>query len=328
MVMLSTYSLYVKLLYLLAYAIIPEMSYIPSFPEFARLSLTHKDLLRATAKRFPPYSDFNFVSMYTWNTDETMSVAILYDNLIVRLNYYEDDRLFLSMLGTNRLRETIETLFAYCRKNNMEAKLELVPQSVVSAIPERLKGDYEIVEDRDNHDYIVSVKNVCEGGIARNKRRSYKRFLRSYDQKVTCKTIDLTDSEIKGQVEEVITTWTSQKILSAENEKEFKAIERCLKHVEDLDIKGYGAYVDGRLVAFLIFESASESTAILHYGKSNRGIPGAFDFIKIELARHLAAHGIEFMNFEQDVGVEGLRLDKSAFYPVDFLKKYIITQRS
>jgi hypothetical protein len=70
------------------------MNHIPLFPDFVRLSLAHKEMLREMAQRFPPYSDFNFVSMYTWNTDEVIGVAHLHQNLVVRFSDYESDRVF------------------------------------------------------------------------------------------------------------------------------------------------------------------------------------------------------------------------------------------
>jgi len=111
------------------------------------------------------------------------------------------------------------------------------------------------------------------------------------------------------------------------NKKESIAIERCLAHAHDLDIEGYGVCIDDQLVAFIIFELASGATAMLHFGKADYKFPGASDYMKIELAKHLNKIDIKFMNIEQDLGIEGLRADKQSYKPVEFLKKYTLSEK-
>ena len=37
---------------------------IPEFPEFKKLELSNKEEIEKITQKFPPYSDFNFVSMW------------------------------------------------------------------------------------------------------------------------------------------------------------------------------------------------------------------------------------------------------------------------
>jgi len=304
------------------------MTHIPQFPDFVRLSLSHKDLLRTVTKQFPPYSDFNFVSLYAWDTDEILGVALLHDNLIVRFSDYESDKIFLSLLGTNKLSDTLRTLFQYCRDKHLPEILELVPHTVVKQIDSSLLDEYELKEDRNNHDYIISVKNLSSGNTSRNKRRSYAHFIRKCNNEAKCRLLNLGTSEDRHRIEGVLASWKEAKTLTQENKKEFTAIDRCLRHAEELDVQAYGTFIKNRLVSFVIFEVLSGRTAMLHFGKSDYGLPGAFDYMKIELARYFDALHIEYMNFEQDVGIEGLRADKEAYKPVKFLKKYTIEEKT
>lgn len=40
---------------------------IPKFPEFKKLELSNKEEIENFTSKFPPYSDFNFVSMWCWD---------------------------------------------------------------------------------------------------------------------------------------------------------------------------------------------------------------------------------------------------------------------
>jgi len=38
--------------------------------------------------------------------------------------------------------------------------------------------------------------------------------------------------------------------------------------------------------------------------------------------------GVKYLNFEQDLGLTGLRLSKKSFHPVNYLKKYKVSSLS
>ena len=61
---------------------------IPQFPEFKSLELSDKKDIESFTKRFPPYSDFNFVSMWSWDIKEEIRISQLNGNLVVRFTDY------------------------------------------------------------------------------------------------------------------------------------------------------------------------------------------------------------------------------------------------
>lgn len=58
---------------------------IPEFPEFKKLELSDEEKIEKITKKFPPYSDFNFVSMWSWNIYNTVTISQLKKNLVVLL---------------------------------------------------------------------------------------------------------------------------------------------------------------------------------------------------------------------------------------------------
>ena len=40
---------------------------LPEFPQFKKLELSDKEEVEKFTSKFPPYSDFNFVSMWSWD---------------------------------------------------------------------------------------------------------------------------------------------------------------------------------------------------------------------------------------------------------------------
>ena len=69
---------------------------IPEFPEFKKLELSDKEEVEKITSKFPPYSDFNFVSMWSWNIENKIWISQLYGNLVVHFTDYLTDGTFLS----------------------------------------------------------------------------------------------------------------------------------------------------------------------------------------------------------------------------------------
>ena len=90
---------------------------IPEFPQFKKLELSdRKDLEKFTSK-FPPYSDFNFVSMWAWDTKGEMQISQLNGNLVVQFTDYINGKPFFSFLGDSLVLDTIKTLLDFSKKN-------------------------------------------------------------------------------------------------------------------------------------------------------------------------------------------------------------------
>src|SRR5689334_12270344 len=53
---------------------------IPIFPTFKPLAFTDQFAVESWARQFPPFADFNFISLWCWNTDNNIKLSWLNDN--------------------------------------------------------------------------------------------------------------------------------------------------------------------------------------------------------------------------------------------------------
>lgn len=74
---------------------------ISQFPQFKELELEDKEEIEKFTSKYPPYSDFNFVSMWSWDVRGDMRVSKLNNNLVVRFTDYLTGSPFFSFLGDN-----------------------------------------------------------------------------------------------------------------------------------------------------------------------------------------------------------------------------------
>ena len=104
---------------------------IPQFPEFKKLELSDKEEIQKMTQKYPPYSDFNFVSMWSWDIKGEMRISVLNENLVVRFTDYITGKLFYSFLGDNEVSETAKKLLDLSKAEGLTPELKLIPEHSV-----------------------------------------------------------------------------------------------------------------------------------------------------------------------------------------------------
>ena len=74
---------------------------IPEFPQFKPLTLSDKESIERITQKYPPYSDFNFMSMRCWDIKGKIKISKFNNNLVVRFTDYLKGNPFFSFWGDN-----------------------------------------------------------------------------------------------------------------------------------------------------------------------------------------------------------------------------------
>src|SRR3989338_2938897 len=59
-----------------------EKDMIPQFPQFKRVEITDREAVEAHTHKYEPYSDFNFTSLWAWDTNGERMISELNGNLV------------------------------------------------------------------------------------------------------------------------------------------------------------------------------------------------------------------------------------------------------
>lgn len=299
---------------------------IPMFPLFKNLELSDYKNVLALTKGFPPYSDFDFGSMYAWNFTESMLISNLNGNLVVRFADYVSGDFFFTFIGTNRPNETAETLLKHSVESGARPELKLVPASVASKLN---TSTFSVNDDPDNTDYILSVGKLAtyDGPELAAKRRHVSQFLRSAAE-YRLETLDLNSEPTVAEMDRLYRIWQSQKAESGapENEHEYVAMKRCIEASETLGLLAVGLFVEKSLAAFWILGILEDGYSISHFEKADTAShQGIFAFFKKQVAQLLAEMGTTQVNLEQDLGIPGLRRSKKSYAPQKLLRKFVVS---
>lgn len=296
---------------------------VGTYPRFTKLGLTHKALLDSFAARYGHYSDFNFTSLFSWDTDGSAAIALLDDNLVIRLPDYLTGEPCLSLLGDTRVDDAVAALL---RDTDI---LKLVPEVVVGSLarPEA----FVVTEDPDNHDYLYRLEDLLglRGRQYKKIRNKLHRCNRDFATE-DCMDVSVAQAVDVGRLpayRELLERWTEENGSSwEESALEMAAITRLLEHSEALDLVIVEFAQRNQLVAFSISEMLGEGWAICHFQKALRIHKYFSAFITVNEAEILQELGCSWINWEQDLGIDGLRTSKSVYAPADMLRKYEVSR--
>jgi hypothetical protein len=298
---------------------------IPQFPDLKKLEASDKQEVETFTATFPPYSDFNFISMWSWDTSGEMALSQLNGNLVVRFTDYITGEPFYSFIGTTDADATARMLLETSARQGLAPVLRLIPNDVATALDANIFG----IEAKPDHaDYVLSVDRLRTygGGAFKMVRNNLRKFLKNTPL-ARFEVLDLQRPEIRRDLERLFALWFANKNAAVidDNEHEYAAFSRCLDPQLSSHLISYGVYAGDALIAFLLMENIGDGFAIVHFEKADTNTyAGIMPFLRQQAAHAVSEQGIRYINLEQDLGIEGLRVSKASYAPDHYLKKYAV----
>lgn len=176
-------------------------------------------------------------------------------------------------------------------------------------------GRYTIEYERDEADYVYEVAQMIslKGKNFHGKRNHINKFKENYPAWSYETLSDENLEECLQMAEE----WKQRNMCGEKGEKhdEFCVTRRALKNYQALGLTG-GVLRDGkRVVAFTLGEELNHNMFVVHIEKAFADVQGAYPMINQQFLIHEAST-YQYVNREDDAGVEGLRKAKLSYYPV------------
>ena len=112
-----------------------------------------------------------------------------------------------------------------------------------------------------------------------------------------------------------------------EKRDELCVLQNGLRLFDELDLIGGVLRVDGKVVAFTFGEALCSDTFVVHFEKALTEIEGAYTMINQQFVEH-ACMDYQYVNREEDTGLEGLRQAKMSYRPAFLVQKGLATKNS
>ena len=186
-------------------------------------------------------------------------------------------------------------------------------------------SDFIVEEVRDGFDYIYTYEQLStfKGKKMQKKRNHINAFLKEYEGRWVYET--LTETSI-SDVKEFLADWQDKEEEDSFLNDEVSGVRYLLDHWGVLPAKGGIIRIDGKVKAFSIGSKLNHNTIQTNVEKADGSIRGLYPTLTKEFLTH-EFEAVEWVNREDDIGHENIRLAKLSLQPAYLLKKYRLRRR-
>jgi hypothetical protein len=288
---------------------------IPIYPLSELLSLKHKSLFDEILLQDPAIiSEFTFTNLFSWRDAYRFAIAKCENFLIVSSNMPHNLK-FLKPLGPGNPAGAIERILRDSKGIFMK-----IPEATVNLL--RDNSAFVIDFDRDNSDYLFRISDLIslQGAKYDGKRNLIKNFKSHYSYEYIPLSGDCAPMCLEFEERWcVIKNCDSVEGLTQER----LAIKEMVTHFSNFNLLGGAIAIERRICAVAIAELLNPQTLVMHVLKADPNIPGLYQTIHNEFLAHITLP-CTYVNFEQDLGIEGLRKAKLSYHPYEIVKKYTV----
>lgn len=266
--------------------------------------------------------DYNFANLYTWGEIFDIRWCIHRERLLI---YSGRDNVLLMPVGPPLRPEEMAELSGEFARQGGSGDFVIVNAAYVEGEP-RLAELFVAEVDRDNADYVYSARALTElkGRKLHKKKNLLSQFLRN-NPGYRCERMGRADAADCFSLAE---KWCEDRICDHfDFTHETSALKRAFGAFDELELQGLVIFRNGAQLAFSIFDRQNADTAVVHFEKYDPSVKGSSQAINWETARRLA-ESYEYINREQDMGIEGLRRAKESYCPAFTVKVYRLRRRN
>ncbi|MCL5674210.1 MAG: phosphatidylglycerol lysyltransferase domain-containing protein [Candidatus Omnitrophica bacterium] len=297
------------------------MATIPVFPKFKKIEIDDKDIITDFFLKYPSdISELTFTNIFIWRKHYGTKWSVYKNWLFLIFNTISSSGGLMPVGPAPRVEPT-RVLLDYLKESG-EKNPSI--QRADKRFAEEIKNPslFVIEPSREYFDYVYLSKNLIElpGRKYHSKRNHIKKFQESYSF-----SFERFKEEYTRECEEIADKWC--KTNRCEDDLDLLgercAINEILLHFPKLNIFGGVIRINNRVEAFTFGENLNKDTGVVHIEKANPDIPGLYQVINQKFAED-AFSSLEFINREEDLGMEGLRKAKGSYHPSFFIEKFKI----
>jgi len=267
-----------------------------------KLGLHHKDILTPRLRQANAgLSEYTFANLYLFRHNHEYEVVTDRDIYIRGKSYDGHSYLMptadvrsLDRISLKGLMATVDFLFPI-----PEAWLDYFGND--EYVVECKKGDQDYV-------YTVEKMSTYKGRNLHKKRNLLKQFLDLYTHDALPLTYDRLD-----QARFILRDWQETSHMNAAD-TDFVPCLEALDRYDELVLCGGIYYADNEPAGFVLGEEVNNEAFVLHFAKARVKFKGIYQYMFNNFAQILPPK-YKYLNLEQDLDKENLRVFKSSYVP-------------
>lgn len=263
--------------------------------------------------------DMNMLNAYLWRDVYNIKFAVFNDDTLIKAYFNDDGTIWGYCLPLGReVDNAVKAIMNDANERNEELMLCLLTNGQRAHLENSFPSVFSYVRTPENQDYIYTTKDLVtlQGKKYHAKRNHIAKFRKAYPDS----RFETIDENNVSDALTVTTLWCKENGYDIDNYNEAAIIKEALSHMQEFKMSGAILYVDNRPVAMTLGSEISKKAYDINFEKGLREYDGVYAVINNEFAKTLTKY--EYINREEDMGLDGLRKSKLSYNPIIIYDRY------
>lgn len=264
--------------------------------------------------------EFSFANLFLWGRQR---YAVVHDHVVL-FSQFDRKTVYPWPVGAGDKKPVVDAIIADATQRGIPCRITGLKDADIELLQQYYPDRFRFHCDRGSYDYVYDINDLADlkGRKYQKKRNHYNRFRAANPQ---CDVVPLSQANVEA-VKKMVDRWYEEKLLQdpeSDFQMEQAALYKALQHFRDLQMEGLVLMEGDQVLAVTLGSFLSEDTMDVHFEKALSHVDGAYTAINCEFARYIRSKypQVQYLNREEDLGIEGLRKAKESYLPHHMVQK-------
>lgn len=290
--------------------------------DFQRLTPAQQDQYNEILFQCPERGcEYSFANQFLWGQQK----AAFLHGCILLFSHFYGKSVYPYPIGPGDKKAAIEAILCDARERGIPCRISGITAADREELEALFPGRFHIRPNRDSYDYVYDINVLADlrGKKHQSKRNHFNRFCADHpDHRVVPMTSDLMP-----KVKEFVGGWFTRRRESDPHGDyllENLAMARIFNHFGEIGMEGIVLMDGDEILAITMGSRMAPNAFDIHFEKALENVSGVYAAINCHFARYLRLKypELEYLNREDDMGLEGLRGAKLSYHPHHMIEKY------
>lgn len=289
--------------------------------EFKPLELEQKELFEKRLQSdIPRGCEYSFVNLYLWGRQK----AAVYGEQLIFFSQFNQKSVYLFPAGTGDKKPALDAIIQDAAQRGIPCRLVGLTHDDCALLEALYPGKLRYHFNRDSFDYVYDINDLADlkGRKFQRKRNHLNRF---FQQHPDHRLEPITEQNVHtaAMLADAWYAMRQQENPHADYHMERAALSKALRLHRELGLEGLLLRDGDQVLAMTMGSRLNADTFDVHFEKALDIADGAYAAINNGFARYLREKypEVQFLNREDDLGLEGLRKAKLSYCPHHMVEK-------
>lgn len=292
---------------------------------FQRLKLNQKEAYESILFSCPPRGcEYSFANLSLWGRQQ----AAFLHGCVAFFSHFYGRSVYPYPIGNGDRRAVLEEILKDAKERGIPCRITNMRDSDREELESWFPGKFHLRTSRDGFDYVYAIDDLADlkGRKFQKKRNHVNRFRAEYPN---FEVVPLTVCNMP-MAQNMLNDWYIRRLDEDPHGDyllENIALARACQNYEGLKMEGILLMDAGRVLAVTMGSRMANDTFDIHFEKAREDVEGAYAAVNCEFARYLRLKypEVQFLDREDDMGLEGLRKAKLSYNPHHLIEKHTAT---